>query len=367
MRPPRARPAPDSSAPSGTSTKKGKKAAAPQNRTHNAPRAPRAFLPETVEPDNTPRDWTEKADLSPETLDPPKPSANWPLRLALGTGGILVSLALSLWLDQLIRTLFARYQWLGWAAIGVLILFVFGLILFVLRETGAILRLKRLQGTRNEAARTLTDNDPARARRVLDHLFSLYARRPDLARARTTLAANLADQFDGADMIRTAERDLMAPLDEKARALIAATARRVALVTAISPRALVDMAFVTFESLRLARQIAQLYGARPGIMGSMRLSGAVLGHLAITGGIALGDSVIQQMLGHGLASRLSARLGEGLVNGLMSVRVGIAAMQVTRPLPFDQVRQPGVMDFAADLARITSQKGDKTPNERETD
>ncbi|HHS82586.1 MAG TPA: hypothetical protein ENJ68_03610, partial [Devosia sp.] len=226
MRPPRARPVPDKSAPSGTTVKKGEKATTPQGHSDDRPRAPRAFLPETITPDTAPHDRETETDMGTETLDPPRPSANWPLRLALGTGGILVSLALSLWLDQLIRTLFARYQWLGWSAIGVLILFVFGLILFVLRETGAILRLKKLQGTRNEAARTLTDNDPARARRVLDHLFSLYAHRPDLARARATLAANLADQFDGTDMIRTAERDLMAPLDEKARTLIAATARR---------------------------------------------------------------------------------------------------------------------------------------------
>ncbi|VAW24215.1 hypothetical protein MNBD_ALPHA11-1330, partial [hydrothermal vent metagenome] len=68
----------------------------------------------------------------------------------------------------------------------------------------------------------------------------------------------------------------------------------------------------------------------------------------------LGDSVIQQMLGHGLAAKLSARLGEGLVNGLMSVRVGIAAIKTTRPLPFDQLKQPKVMDFMGDLAKIAN-------------
>ena len=142
-------------------------------------------------------------------------------------------------------------------------------------------------------------------------------------------------------------------LDRRARELTSAAARRVAVVTAISPRAIVDIAFVLFESVKLARAIAALYGARPGLFSSWRLLSEVLAHLAVTGGVAMGDSVIQQLLGHGLAAKLSARLGEGLVNGLMTARVGIAATKVTRPLPFDRLRQPQVLDYATELGKIT--------------
>jgi len=108
--------------------------------------------------------------------------------------------------------------------------------------------------------------------------------------------------------------------------------------------------------MKIVSAIAKLYGARPGLIGSWRLFGSILSHLAVTGGVALGDSVIQQLLGQGLAAKLSARLGEGLVNGLMTARVGIAAMRVTRPLPFEALKQPVVMDFAADLARLNVPK-----------
>src|SRR5690606_572374 len=123
--------------------------------------------------------------------------------------------------------------------------------------------------------------------------------------------------FDGGEMVRFAERSLLAPLDARARALTAASARRVALVTTVSPRALIDIAFVVFESVRLGRQIARLYGARPGIFGTWRLLGAILSHLAVTGGLVLTDGVVEQLVGQGLAAKLSARLGEGIVNGLM--------------------------------------------------
>ncbi|MCS6759349.1 MAG: TIGR01620 family protein [Candidatus Devosia euplotis] len=137
--------------------------------------------------------------------------------------------------------------------------------------------------------------------------------------------------------------------------LTAASARRVALVTAVSPRALVDISFVVYESIRLAGAIAALYGASPGFFGFWRLAGAILAHLTVTGGLVLTDGLVEQLVGQGLAAKLSARLGEGVVNGLTTVRVGIAAMRVVRPLPFETKSQPVVRDFIPDLVRVTGE------------
>jgi uncharacterized membrane protein YcjF (UPF0283 family) len=57
----------------------------------------------------------------------------------------------------------------------------------------------------------------------------------------------------------------------------------------------------------------------------------MMAHLAITGGIAATEGLVSQVLGHSLAARLSTRLGEGVINGLLTARVGIAAIAVTRP------------------------------------
>jgi putative membrane protein len=45
-----------------------------------------------------------------------------------------------------------------------------------------------------------------------------------------------------------------------------------------------------------------------------------------------------------------------VVNGLMTVRVGIAAMRVVRPLPFDTQKQPVVKDFIAELVNVAKSK-----------
>jgi putative membrane protein len=111
----------------------------------------------------------------------------------------------------------------------------------------------------------------------------------------------------------------------------------------------VDLLFVGAEILRLIRRLATLYGGRPGAIGFLRLARATIAHLAVTGGIAAGDSVIQQILGHGVAARLSARLGEGVVNGMLTARVGIAAIEVCRPLPYIVGSPPRLSDVLAML------------------
>jgi putative membrane protein len=75
--------------------------------------------------------------------------------------------------------------------------------------------------------------------------------------------------------------------------------------------------------------------------------------------MAAGDSIVQQILGHGLAARLSARLGEGVINGILTARVGIAAIDVCRPLPFVTEKPPAMADFMAELAKLNAGKPPK--------
>jgi putative membrane protein len=88
----------------------------------------------------------------------------------------------------------------------------------------------------------------------------------------------------------------------------------------------------------------------------IRLFGDVIAHLAVTGSIAVGDGIVQQLLGHGIASKISARFGEGVINGLMTARIGIAAIDLLRPLPFKAVKRPGIGDFLGDLTGTSNPK-----------
>jgi putative membrane protein len=58
--------------------------------------------------------------------------------------------------------------------------------------------------------------------------------------------------------------------------------------------------------------------------------------------VAVGDDLLEPVLGGSVLSKLSRRFGEGLVNGALSARVGVAAMEVCRPLPFSERHKPSV-------------------------
>jgi putative membrane protein len=159
----------------------------------------------------------------------------------------------------------------------------------------------------------------------------------------------LGEIIDGRGLLTLADRTLMLPRDEMSKQVIASAAKRVSVVTAISPRAIVDIMFVAAQSVMLTRRIADIYGARPGTLGFLRLGRRILGHLAITGGVAISDSVLSQLVGHGLAAKLSAKLGEGVLNGLLTARVGLAAMAACRPLPFLAAEEPKLQDVAGEI------------------
>ena len=61
-----------------------------------------------------------------------------------------------------------------------------------------------------------------------------------------------------------------------------------------------------------------------------------------TGAVAVGDDMIGSVAGGGMLSKLSRRFGEGVVNGALTARVGLAAMELCRPLPRLTVPRPTV-------------------------
>lgn len=283
------------------------------------------------------------------------------------TASGFVLLALGIAVTNFVEELFVRSPWLGSA--GAALAGLAGLALFVIlgREIAALVRLRSIEALRDRAEQAIQSDDRSQGAAVVADLLALTRRMPRLANARNRLETHLSDIIDGRDRVRLAERELMTSLDAQARQLVSAAAKRVSVVTAVSPRAAVDMLFVLANALVLIRKLAVLYGGRPGALGVLKLFRQTISHLALTGGVAVTDSVLQQVIGHGVAARLSARLGEGILNGVLTARLGILAIEETRPLPFSALPKPTLNDLAGSLLRSEAPEGqDSRPSAAQT-
>ena len=341
----------------------------------DAPRRPRAFRVDApdvvVAPDGASTRLGTRTVIVPSAEAPFEPEAPialpaerrplvaWRAVLLAGLGG-LVSLALGLAIDRLIEDLWARAPWLGWAGLAFLGLALLAVLGIAIRELVGLRRLARVDELRDRVAAAVATDDRRTTPRLVDDLTALYVDRPDRAAARKALATHRAEVVDGRDLLALTERELLTGLDATARSLVLEAAKRVSVVTAISPRAILDVAYVAWENLRLMRALANLYGGRPGSLGFLKLVGRVFTHLGVTGGMALGDTLVQQLVGQGLAARLSAKLGEGVVNGLLTARLGLAALEVVRPMPWIAATRPTFSDMMGELTRsVTGRSGDE--------
>lgn len=311
----------------------------------NDPRHPQAFVLETPERDEEPQrkpraitgiTFEPEVDEGEMIVMPPAVSRPSRFRwgaLLMSALFVLVAMWAGLSISKLVEDFFARSPLLGWTSLGVAAVAALAAIVIILREVWALARLRRIEHIQVDAAHAINTDDGAAAKRAIDNLKSLYASRPDAQLGLREMKQYEADILDGRDRVRLAERHLVDWRDGEAHRIIAHAARRITLLTTVAPTAALDILFVAAQNLRMMRELATLYGGRPSTLATLRLARMVLSHLALTGGIALSDNLIQHVVGRGLLGKLSARFGEGTVNGILTARVGLAARDVCRPIP----------------------------------
>ena len=116
---------------------------------------------------------------------PPPPTApkrrSWLATIFVTAFGALVSLAIGLWTDQLIRELFSRAEWLGWLAAGLAALAALALLFILIREMMAIARLASVEKLRARALDAITRDDPKAARTVVAELSHFVSHKPETA------------------------------------------------------------------------------------------------------------------------------------------------------------------------------------------
>ena len=230
------------------------------------------------------------------------------------------------------------------------ILLIFGITVtgFITAEFMALHRLRKIEHFKISIKEVNRENNLTQARAITEQLRKLYKSRDEMRWTISRFDEQAKDQLDAEGQLALAETILMAPLDKLAQKEIERSVRQVSTITALVPLALVDVTAALVCNLRMIRRIAQVYGGRSGLLGSWRLFGKVTSHLIATGAMAIGDDWLGSVLGGSLFSKLSRRFGEGIINGALTARVGRAAMDICRPMPFHNTLKPRVSELLRD-------------------
>ncbi len=304
---------------------------------------------------------SREAPYTPTESAPPReiPSAPEMVRVGQSWGSIFLSavggllfLAFLVWVQNTFLSLLGRNDWLGWAATLLLATAVFAFVMILSREIAGLYRLSAITMVRQRADAALAAENVSEAKSASGEIRAMLEERRELADGVAKLKRHQGDILDARQVLTLAERELLLPLDREARVIVGTSGRRVSMVTALSPAAVFSVGFVAYENFRMLRTLAGVYGGRPGFIAVLRLMRLIAGHLAVTGGMAFTDDILGQFVGHGMTSRVSKRLGEGLVNGGFTIRIGIAAIEVLRPLPYIEARQPRLREFVTEFLKV---------------
>lgn len=332
----------------------------------------RQFNPETVTADDTPHDrrarrFTPALDDQLVAVPEPVTAAEslpglheygtlklerLPVRGlgALGTGLLLLVTVVAV--AELVR-LFNAALSLHWSAAVVLGALIGGVALLALRSLlsylGARRSLSRLDRLRARSEQQLNRHTSGRSRALLNELKSFYGGKPQAPLLDSALE-QLPDYSDDSEILRHLDQHFVRRLDQEATTQVSRYSAQTGLAVAFSPWAALDMLLALWRSLQMIDDIAQVYGVEPSWPTRMRLLRKVLTQLTFVGASEVAIDQLADDLGTAaLAGSLSARAGQGLGAGILSARIGLAAMRALRPLPFPEGQEPGIRSLIKPL------------------
>jgi putative membrane protein len=238
---------------------------------------------------------------------------------------------------RFLQTLFDASTVAGIAASVLLAAALVTGVLWIFDEMRRFYAMRTADSVRAAAARlrgsASRDESLALVNRILPALRHNVAAHDRSARLRE----RLRHTHDGADVMNLFVREVLDPLDHQAAARISRAARDTALGVAASPVGALDAVIGTVRALRMVREIATIYGLRPGTFGAMRLMKRALLDGASFGAADLASDVWTDLVsGVGLRATgmVAGKLGEGVFAAVRVTRLGLATMQACRPIPF---------------------------------
>ncbi len=134
------------------------------------------------------------------------------------------------------------------------------------------------------------------------------------------------------EIINAVSRDILTPIDIEVEKLIFKYAKENGVVSAVSPVAILDLLFLFWRNMRMAREIFELYGFKTGFVGQFVIMRKIGEALFFAGVAEMTEEAISILTSQTLVSKVSSSIASGLGNAIFTVRVGIAVIETVRPI-----------------------------------
>ncbi|MBF0110075.1 MAG: DUF697 domain-containing protein [Magnetococcales bacterium] len=155
--------------------------------------------------------------------------------------------------------------------------------------------------------------------------------------------------YDDHEVLELLSRTVYGRLDARGYRLIVKHATTMAVASAMSPMIGLNGLFFLWQNLRMIRSIACCYGIHPGGMASLYLTREVLLGTFMVGTTDLVVDRVSDVVGGHAASLVLAQAGKGVANGLFTARIGLAAMNRCRLVPFHAGGEPSLERIRVEL------------------
>ncbi|EOH4100967.1 YcjF family protein [Vibrio vulnificus] len=142
-----------------------------------------------------------------------------------------------------------------------------------------------------------------------------------------------------AEILQMYDAMVVTQQDIQATKVISRFATESAALVAISPLAIADMLLVAWRNFKMIDSLSTIYGIELGYASRIRLLRLVLANMAVAGASELVIDAGMDLMSMDLAGKLSARAGQGVGVGILTARLGLKAMALLRPIPWQTETQ----------------------------
>lgn len=167
------------------------------------------------------------------------------------------------------------------------------------------------------------------------------------------LVANWRNSFDShhsdSEVLSLFEHQVLAPIDKLAMKQVSNNASAASVMIAVSPFALLDMLIVLWRNIRMMNQVSEIYGLHLGYWGRISLIRNIFHSMLYAGAAEILSDAGNYALSAGITGKISTRIAQGMGAGVLTARIGLKAINLSRPLPWLSETKPGLSGISKQL------------------